>query len=39
MNAVRTKFLRPEDGAWDKRNHNRYFFVTTDQMDAAKDGT
>jgi hypothetical protein len=37
-NAVSTKFLRPEDGAWDKKNHNRYFFVTTDQMDAAKDG-
>jgi hypothetical protein len=33
-----TKFLRPEDGAWDKKDHNRYFFVTTDQMDAAKDG-
>jgi hypothetical protein len=37
-NAVSTKFLRPEDGAWDKKNHNRYFFITTDQMDAAKDG-
>lgn len=37
-NSVSTKFLRPEDGAWDKKNHNRYFFVTTDTMDAAKDG-
>jgi secreted PhoX family phosphatase len=37
-NNISTKFLRPEDGAWDKKNHNRYFFVTTDQMDAAKDG-
>jgi hypothetical protein len=37
-NSVSTKFLRPEDGAWDKKNHNRFFFVTTDQMDAAKDG-
>lgn len=37
-NSASTKFLRPEDGAWDKKNHNRYFFVTTDQMDAAKDG-
>jgi len=37
-NAASTKFLRPEDGAWDNKNHNRFFFVTTDQMDAAKDG-
>jgi hypothetical protein len=37
-NSFSTKFLRPEDGAWDKKNHNRYYFVTTDQMDAAKDG-
>lgn len=37
-NTVSTKFLRPEDGAWDKKDHNRYYFVTTDQMDAAKDG-
>lgn len=37
-NAASTKFLRPEDGAWDKKNHHRYYFVTTDQMDAAKDG-
>jgi hypothetical protein len=37
-NAMSTKFLRPEDGAWDRKNRNRYYFVTTDQMDAAKDG-
>jgi hypothetical protein len=37
-NSVSTKFLRPEDGAWDKKNSNRYYFVTTDQLDAAKDG-
>lgn len=37
-NAASTRFLRPEDGAWDRKNHNRYFFVTTDTMDAAKDG-
>jgi hypothetical protein len=33
-----TVFLRPEDGAWDSKNHNRFYFVTTDRMDAAKDG-
>ena len=38
LNTASTRFLRPEDGAWDKKNHNRFFFVTTDQMDAAKDG-
>jgi secreted PhoX family phosphatase len=37
-NAASTKFQRPEDGAWDKKHHNRYYFVTTDQPDAAKDG-
>lgn len=37
-NGISTKFLRPEDGAWDTENHNRFYFVTTDQMDAAKDG-
>lgn len=37
-NAASTKFLRPEDGAWDKLDHNRYYFVTTDTIDAAKDG-
>ncbi|MFZ2266758.1 MAG: alkaline phosphatase PhoX [Azonexus sp.] len=37
-NAGSTRFLRPEDGAWDVKNRNRFYFVTTDQMDAAKDG-
>jgi hypothetical protein len=37
-NSASTKFLRPEDGAWDKVDVDRYFFVTTDTMDAAKDG-
>jgi hypothetical protein len=36
--AAGTKFLRPEDGAWDTVNKNRYYFVTTNQQDAAKDG-
>ena len=25
-----TSFLRPEDGAWDTINHDRFYFVTTD---------
>ncbi|MDO9709300.1 DUF839 domain-containing protein [Paracraurococcus lichenis] len=29
-----TQWLRPEDGAWDTVNHNRYYFVTTDAFDA-----
>jgi hypothetical protein len=33
-----TRFLRPEDGAWDTVNKNRYYFATTNQQDAAKDG-
>ncbi len=33
-----TKFLRPEDGAWDTQNPNRFYFVTTDRMDQVKDG-
>ena len=37
-NIASTEFLRPEDGAWDSKNHNRFYFVTTDRMDAAKDG-
>jgi hypothetical protein len=38
VNVTATTFLRPEDGAWDKKNHNRFYFVTTDRPDAAKDG-
>jgi hypothetical protein len=34
-----TTFLRPEDGAWDPRNPNRYYFVTTDRNNFAADGT
>jgi len=34
-----TSFLRPEDGAWDTVNKNRYYFVTTNTVDAAKDNT
>jgi hypothetical protein len=34
-----TSFLRPEDGVWDTRNPNRYFFVTTDRNNFAADGT
>jgi hypothetical protein len=34
-----TEFLRPEDGAWDTRNPNAFYFVTTDRYDGTKDGT
>ncbi|QOV87691.1 alkaline phosphatase PhoX [Humisphaera borealis] len=37
-NAI-TEFLRPEDGAWDTKNANRFYFVTTDRYDQVKDGT
>jgi hypothetical protein len=33
-----TLFLRPEDGAWDTQNPNRFYFVTTDRFDQVKDG-
>lgn len=33
-----TGFLRPEDGAWDTVNPNRFYFVTTDNYDEAKAG-
>jgi hypothetical protein len=33
-----TKFLRPEDGAWDPNHHQDYYFVTTDRYDQVKDG-
>lgn len=28
-----TSFFRPEDGAWDTVNHNRFYFVTTASFD------
>ena len=34
-----TEFLRPEDGAWDTRNPNVFYFVTTDRFDSTKDGS
>jgi hypothetical protein len=34
-----TEFLRPEDGAWDTRNPNVFYFVTTDRYDTTKDGS
>lgn len=33
-----TRWLDPRDGGWDPLNPRRYYFVTTDRMDAAKDG-
>lgn len=33
-----TGFLRPEDGAWDTRDPNKFFFATTDRFDETKDG-
>lgn len=32
-----TGFQRPEDGAWDTKDPNRYYFVTTDRYDQVKD--
>ena len=29
-----TSFLRPEDGAWDTLNPNRFYFVTTNGFDS-----
>jgi hypothetical protein len=34
-----TQFLRPEDGAWDTRDRNVFYFVTTDRFDQVKAGT
>ena len=33
-----TTFSRPEDGAWDPRTPNVYYFVTTDRIDQVSDG-
>jgi hypothetical protein len=33
-----TRFLRPEDGAWDPRDPEAFYFATTDRLDAAKEG-
>jgi len=33
-----TTFLRPEDGAWNVKNYNEFYFVTTDRVDLAADG-
>ncbi|MFM9913792.1 MAG: PEP-CTERM sorting domain-containing protein [Methylophilaceae bacterium] len=33
-----TSFSRPEDGAWDTQSNNKYYFVTTDQLDTVNDG-
>ncbi len=34
-----TKFLRPEDGAWDPSHPNDFYFVTTDRFDHLQAGT
>ena len=34
-----TTFSRPEDGAWNPLNPSQYYFVTTDRLDQASDGT
>lgn len=31
-----TEFLRPEDGAWDPRHPNDFYFVTTDRFDTVQ---
>lgn len=31
--TISTDFSRPEDGAWNPRNPNEFYFVTTDQLD------
>jgi len=33
-----TSFLRPEDGAWDTKDTKKFYFATTNTMDAVKDG-
>jgi secreted PhoX family phosphatase len=34
-----TEFLRPEDGAWDPRHPNDFYFVTTDRFDTVQTPT
>jgi hypothetical protein len=34
-----TRFLRPEDGAWDTLDPNVFYFNTTDRYDEVKDGS
>jgi hypothetical protein len=34
-----TRFLRPEDGAWDPNSPNDFYFVTTDRYNSVGDGT
>lgn len=34
-----TTFLRPEDGAWDTQDPNKFYFVTTDRASATGTGT
>lgn len=36
--ASGTKFLRPEDGAWDVAHPNDFYFVTTDRIDTTEIG-
>ena len=33
------EFLRPEDGAWDTQDPNRFYFVTTDRFNTVKTGS
>lgn len=34
-----TEFLRPEDGHWDPRDPDVFYFVTTDRFDSIQDGS
>lgn len=36
--SASTTFSRPEDGAWNPRNPNQFYFVTTDRLDTVSDG-
>ena len=37
-NTASTAFSRPEDGAWNPKNLDQFYFVTTDQLDNISDG-